>query len=56
MEKCNVRRPKVPEGCPEVTAGESPDELTLRAEEVGTLKTYNQCRPHSKGEVESSLG
>ena len=35
-----ARRPKVPEGCPEVTVRESPDELTLRAEEVGTLKTY----------------
>ena len=30
---------KVPEGCPEVTVRESPYELTLRAEEVGTLKT-----------------
>ena len=27
-------------GCPEVIVRESPDELTLRAEEVGTLKTY----------------
>ena len=34
-----VRRPKVPEGCPDVTVSESPDELTLRAEEVGALKT-----------------
>ena len=40
MEKFKVRRPNVPEGCPEVTVRESPDELTLRAEEVGTLKTY----------------
>ena len=31
---------KVPEGCQEVTVRESPDELTLRAEEVGTLKAY----------------
>ena len=28
----------MPEGCPEVIVKESPDELTLRAEEVGTLK------------------
>ena len=40
METNKVRRPKVPEGCPEVTVRESPDELTLRAEEVSTLKTY----------------
>ena len=40
MEKFKVQRPKVSEGCPEVTVRESPDELTLRAEEVGTLKTY----------------
>ena len=40
MVKTKVRRPKVPEGCPEVTVRESSDELTLRAEEVGTLKTY----------------
>ena len=30
-----VRKPKVPEGCLEVIVRESPDELTLRAEEVG---------------------
>ena len=35
-----VRKPKVPEGCPEVTASENSDELTLRAEEVGTLKAH----------------
>ena len=40
MGNFKVRRPNVPEGCPEVTVRESPDELTLRAEEVGTLKTY----------------
>ena len=38
--KFKVRKPKVPEGRPEVTVRESPDELTLRAEEVGSLKTY----------------
>ena len=35
-----VRKPKVPEGCPEVTVRANSDELTLRAEEVGTLKAY----------------
>ena len=40
MGKFDVRRQKVPEGCPEMTVRESPDELTLRAEEVSTLKTY----------------
>ena len=33
-----VRKPKVPGGCPEVTVRESPGELTLRAEEVETSK------------------
>ena len=33
-----VRKPTVPEGRPGVTVMESPDELTLRAEEVGTSK------------------
>ena len=35
-----VRKPKVPEGCPEVTVRGNADELTLRAEEVGTLKAF----------------
>ena len=35
-----VRRPKGSEGFPEVTVRESPDELTLQAEEVGTWKSY----------------
>ena len=35
-----VRKPKVPDGCQEVTVTESPEELTLRAEEVGTVKAY----------------
>ena len=34
-----VRRPKGEEGYPEVTVRESPDELTLRAEETGTWKS-----------------
>ena len=33
-----VRKPKVPEGCSDVIVRESPDEFTLRAEEVGTSK------------------
>ena len=33
-----TRKPKVPEGCLDVIARESPDELTLRAEEEGTSK------------------
>ena len=40
MGTCNVRKPQVPEGCPEVTVREKSDELTLRAQEVGTSKTY----------------
>ena len=35
MGTFKVRKPKVPEGCPEQTVRENPDELTLRAEEVG---------------------
>ena len=35
-----VRKPKVLERCQEVRVRESPDELTLRAEEVGMLKAY----------------
>ena len=33
-----VRKPNVPEGCPEVIIRENSDELTLRAEEVVTSK------------------
>ena len=33
-----VRRPKFEEGCPEVSIKESPGELTLRTEEVGSKK------------------
>ena len=35
-----VRRAKESEGYPEMTVRESPDELTLRAEEVETCKSY----------------
>ena len=37
-----VRKPKVPEGGSDVTVRESPDEFTLRAEEVETSKAYIQ--------------
>ena len=45
---CKVLKPKVPEGYPEVTVRESPGELTLRAEEVGTSKTYINVDPMEK--------
>ena len=38
--KSKVRRPTGSEGYPGVTVRTSPDELTLRAEEVGTWKSY----------------
>ena len=41
-----VRKPKVPEGRPEVIVRESPDELTLRGEEVEYIEGICQCRPH----------
>ena len=47
-----VRKPKVPEGGSDVTVRESPDELTLRAEEVGTSKAYmdvNHIEPERWG-------
>ena len=47
-----VRKPKVPEGCPEVIVRESPDELTLRGEEVGTstaLLDVNHIEPERWG-------
>ena len=43
-----VRKPKVPEGSSDVTVRESPDELTMRAEEVNTSKAYidvNHIKP-----------
>ena len=43
-----VRKPKAPEGGSDVTIRESPDELTLRAEEVNTSKAYvdvNHIKP-----------
>ena len=40
MGTCKVRKPKVSEGCLEVTVRENSDDLPLGADEVGTLKTY----------------
>ena len=34
METFKVRKPKVLEGFPEVTVGESPDELTLKVQDI----------------------
>ena len=45
-----IRRPKVPEGYPDVTVRESLDELTLRAEEV-YIEDIHQCQPHRRREV-----
>ena len=39
LRSFKVRRPKGEEGYPEVLVRESPDELTLRADEVGTWKS-----------------
>ena len=47
-----VRKPKVPEGVLDVTVRESPDELTLRAEEVNTWKALidvNHIEPERWG-------
>ena len=47
-----VRMPKVPEGGSDVTIRESPDELTLRAEEVNTSKAHmdvNHINPERWG-------
>ena len=42
-----VRKPKVPEEGSDVTIRESPDELTLRAEEVNKfLEGVHRCQPH----------
>ena len=43
-----VEKPKVPEGGSDATIRESPDELTLRAEEVNSSKAYtdvNHIKP-----------
>ena len=51
-----VRRPKCEEGSPELLVRESPEELTLRAEEVGIQEVVYQCRSHCKGEMGPALG
>ena len=38
MRSFEVRGPLLAERCPEVSVREAPEELTLRAEEVGSLK------------------
>ena len=43
-----VRRPKGQQGYPEVTVRESPDQLTLTAEEVGTWKSYTNVHHIAK--------
>ena len=40
-----VRRPKFEEGCPEVSIREGPEELTLRAEKVGSQKACINVPP-----------
>ena len=49
MRSFKVRRPKGEEGYPEVPVRESPDELTLRAEEVGTWKSCISVDHIAKG-------
>ena len=49
-------RPKFEEGCPEVSIGEGPEELTLRTEEVGYKKSVHQCRSHCGGQVGTAFG
>ena len=51
-----LRKPKVPEGCPEVTVRENSEELTLRAEEVGTLKACNNVDHIAKRKMVSPFG
>ena len=49
MGTFEVRKPKVPEGCQEVTVRENSGELTLRAEEVGSLNTYINVNRFERG-------
>ena len=50
-ERWKVRKPKAFEGGSDVIVTESPDELTLRAEEVGTSKAIdvNHIEPERWG-------
>ena len=54
MGKFKVRRLKVPEGCPEVTVRDSPDELTLSSRRSGYVEDIHQCQPHRKRKMGSS--
>ena len=51
-----VRRPKLEEGCLEVSIREGAEELTLRAEEVGSQKACIKCWSHCEGQVRAALG
>ena len=51
MGKFKVRRPNGSEGYPELTIRESPDELTLRAEEMVTWKSYISTTQKRRGGV-----
>ena len=51
-----VRRPKGPEGHPEVTVRESRDKIDASSRGSGHVEVIHQRRPHSKGEVASSPG
>ena len=46
MGTFTVRKPKVTEGCREVTVREKSDQLTLRAEESGYIEDTHQRQPH----------
>ena len=56
LRSFKVRRRTAEEGYPEVPVRESPDELTLRAEEVGTWKLCINVDHSAKGRWRSSLG
>ena len=49
LRSFKVRRPKREEGYPEVLVRESPDELTLRADEAGTWKSCIKVDHIAKG-------
>ena len=51
-----VWKPKVPEGGSDVIVRESPDELTLRAEEVNTSKALMNVNHIEPGKMGSSPG
>ena len=51
-----VQRPKCEEEGPEVSIREGPEELTLRAEEVGSQNSVCQCRSHCAGQMGTTFG